>query len=162
LCVLRGKGRHLTSAVLAIAGWLNATATAAERFAYAAAGRGCTQEDAPALEIYLTSQPFSGADLPAPPLIRIEVAWDDWMRLREREISMSPLSGGSLDPQQPLARAELEQPSTSPVWLGGTIRLMAVEPDRRVAGSYALSTPDGRAWLDGFEARWLDRRPVCG
>jgi hypothetical protein len=159
---LGGKGRHLTSAVLAIAGGLNAAATDADRFPYAAAGRGCTQEDAPALEIYLTSQPFSGPDLPAPPLIRIEVAWDDWMRLREREIPMSPLSRRSRDPQQPLARAELEQPSTSPVWLGGTIRLMVVEPDRRVVGAYALSAPDARAWSDGFEAHWLDRRPVCG
>jgi hypothetical protein len=159
---LGGKGWHLTSAVLAIAGGLNATAMAHDRFPYAAAGRGCTQEDAPALEIYLTPQPFSGPDLPAPPLIRIEVKWDDWMRLGEREIPMSQLSRWTRDLQQPLARAELEQPNTSPVWLGGMIRLMVVEPDGRVAGSYALSAPDGRAWSDGFEAHWLDRRAVCG
>jgi hypothetical protein len=159
---LGGKRRYLASAVLAITGGVVATATAADFFPYAAAGPGCTQEDAPALEIYLTPQPFGGPQVPAPPLIRIEVAWGDWTGPSGPEIPVSPLSRRGRDPRQPLARAELEQPSTAPVWLGGTIRLMAVESGRRVAGTYALSAPDGRAWSDGFEAHWLDRQPICG
>jgi hypothetical protein len=60
-----------------------------QRFPYAFATRGCTQEDAPALEIYFTEAPFKGDGTPAPPYLRIEIA----SRPNETIASLAPRSG---------------------------------------------------------------------
>src|SRR4051812_15926247 len=45
-----------------------------QAFPHAFAKRGCTQEDAPALEIYLTKTALNGAGEPSPPYIRVEIS----------------------------------------------------------------------------------------
>src|SRR5690348_14649052 len=45
-----------------------------QSFPHAFARRGCTQEDAPALEIFLTKVPFSGIGDPPPSYIRVELS----------------------------------------------------------------------------------------
>jgi hypothetical protein len=49
----------------------------ATEYTYALAFRGCMQEDARALEVYLTQEPYSGEASPPMPYIRIEVEWSD-------------------------------------------------------------------------------------
>src|ERR1700759_4464218 len=69
-----------------------------QRFPYAFATRGCTQEDAPALEIYFTEAQFKGDGTPAPPYLRIEIA----SRVNE---TIAPLSAELM----PLRRAPARQ-----------------------------------------------------
>jgi hypothetical protein len=61
-----------------------------EEFRYAVAQRGCTQEDAPAMEIYLTEALFSGEGTPSGPYIRVEMAWASWQMVHQRASGPGP------------------------------------------------------------------------
>src|ERR1700704_6146843 len=71
-------GALLSTVVLATAAWGQAASSGGQKleqtFLHASAMRGCTQEDAPALEIYLTRSPFAGTGDPSPPYIHIEIS----------------------------------------------------------------------------------------
>ncbi len=159
---------RLMSLVLALAGLLPqcshaATMAEGEAFPYAIARRGCTQEDAPALEVYLSKEPFDGRGLPRVPYLRLEVAWADWPQITGRSLVLMPLSRSGLDPKQHVVRAELnEEEQKPPTWLAGSLVLRSVEADRRVSGSYDLRRPDGRIIRGMFEAGWQRSRPGCG
>jgi hypothetical protein len=138
------------------------TSAAVQEFPYAEARRGCTQEDARALEIYLTQRPDAGGAEPAPPYLRIEISWSDWSVLLDRDFALSPLSRPPGDRPGPVVRAELNLSRGAPVWLRGALRLSRVEVDREVAGSYAFTQPDGNALTGGFTAPWRAGGSGCG
>src|SRR6478672_2011762 len=92
---------------------LTATQAAAEddrklgqNFPFAYALRGCTQEDAPALEIYLTQVGFNGEGTPSPPYLRIEIASPPTETIGRLTLQLIPLRR---DPAKPgrIVRAEL-------------------------------------------------------
>jgi hypothetical protein len=150
-------------AVFALAmGLLLTGGTIPDKFVSAVAMRGCTQEDIPALELYLTSEAYSGAGLPATPYLRIEVAWDEWGKHEGRNLELIPLSRQGGHHRRPVVRAELDLAQAGPVWLAGRLHLEKVDIDRRVEGSYVFSAPDGRILTGSFRASWISRRVVCG
>src|SRR5262245_33375072 len=105
-----GKVVGMMSTVLAIVAALavadsSQTTRASDGYSYAVARRGCTQEDAPAMEIYLTRTQFDGQGLPPTPYVRIEVAWSDWVRLIDTQLPLIPLSRQGLDPKLQVVRA---------------------------------------------------------
>lgn len=127
-------------------------------FLNALAVRGSTQEDAPALELYLTQEAYDGHGEPSKPYLHIEVAWGDWDRLVGKDLELIPLSRHNGDAQKHVVRAELGRERSEPVWLTGTLRLKDVEVDRLVEGSYSFVDPDAHQWVGTFKARWMAGR----
>jgi hypothetical protein len=147
--------------ILACGLWLVAEAAPTD-FPHAVALRGCTQEDAPALEVYLTREPYGGHAVPGTPYLRVEIAWGDWQQLVGSDLVLVPLSRQGLAPQQPIARAELHLEQGASVWLRGTLRLTRVEVEQQVEGSYDFVGPDVHAWMGTFTALWVLGRHQCG
>ena len=132
-------------------------------FTHSVAMRGCTQEDAPALEIYLTCSPYTGTDLPDQPFIHIEVGGRDWQRLIGKDLELLPLSRTGISREKPLVRAELKlKQEQQSFWLNGALRLTKVEPDTQVIGSYDFAGPDQQKWKGDFRANWIKRPGGCG
>jgi hypothetical protein len=132
----------------------------AAEFTHAVAVRGCMQEDTPALEIYLTQEPYSGEALPTKPYLRIEIAWSEWANFIERDLKLVQFSRNRLKPQQPIVRAALIE-RQAPIWLQGIVRLKKVELNKQVEGSYEFTGPnDLRSGT--FKASWGRDRPPCG
>jgi hypothetical protein len=125
------------------------------------ATRGCTQEDAPALEIYLTQSPFAGAGEPAPPYIRIEVSSPVDETIRSVSLELIQMRR---DPAKPgrIARAELVEPGKDRVWLSGTLTLNEAAPGQQASGQYAFRTPAGLALNRSFKTDYSKRNVVCG
>ncbi len=76
-------------------------------FRHAVARRGCTQEDARALEVYLTRARYEGEGEPAPPYARMEIAWDAWARAGGEALEFVPLARRGADRRKPTVRATL-------------------------------------------------------
>jgi hypothetical protein len=134
-----------------------------KQFPHALAHRGCTQEDAPALEIYLIGKPQQSAALPPKPYLRIEVAGRNWQHLLRKDLKLVPLSRQGTDREKPLVRAELnlaQQRQT--VWLQGTLRLTKIEDEKEVTGSYDFTAPGERRWKGEFKAVWAKGGGGCG
>lgn len=133
-------------------------------FSHAVAVRGCTQEDAPALEIYLTQRPFDGQGMPPKPYLHIEVAGTDWQPLVGRPLKLIPLSREGVDPQTTIVRAELDRGERSAqIFLAGTLRIKSAQPDRPVEGHYDFGTHAGQRWAGTFRAAWQETRGSgCG
>ena len=127
-------------------------------FPNAVALAGETQEDAPAVEIYLTPAPWAGPAPPARPYLHIEIARGAWVGRLGTDLELVPLSRHGLDPSRPIVRAEIALPGAQPAWLTGRIRLTAVEPGVRAEGSYAFVGPGGRCWTGTFKASWMAPR----
>jgi hypothetical protein len=125
------------------------------------ATRGCTQEDAPALEIYLTQSPFAGAGEPAPPYIRIEISSHPDETIHSVSLTLIQMRR---DPAKPgrIARAELVEPGKDRVWLSGTIILNEAAPGQQVSGQYDFTTPTGLALNRSFKTDYSKRNAVCG
>jgi hypothetical protein len=132
-----------------------------QTFPYVFAMRGCTQEDAPALEIYLTQTPFAGTGEPAPPYIRIEISSPPGETIQSLSFELTPLRR---DPARPgrLARAELVQPGRDRGWLAGTVTLTEAAPGRPVSGRFDFATPAGLTVSRSFKADYPKRSVVCG
>lgn len=130
-------------------------------FAYSFAMRGCTQEDAPALEIYLTQTPFKGAGNPSPPYIRFEISSSPNEAIASVTLELIQLRR---DPTRPgrLVRAEFVERGHDPVWLSGTVALSEAVPGRHVSGRYNVTTPSGRRWNGSFIAAYSNSPTVCG
>ncbi len=131
-------------------------------FRHAVARRGCTQEDARALEVYLTRARYEGEGEPAPPYARMEIAWDAWARAGGEALELVPLARRDADRRKPIVRAALSAGPGATEWLRGTVRLDRVEVDRRVAGSYEFAGRNGRRWSGTFSARWIASHGGCG
>lgn len=132
------------------------------KYTYALASRGCMQEDARALEVYLTQEPYSGEAFTPMPYIRIEVEWSDWKNLIGKDLKLAQLSRHRPDPQTPTVRAELNLNRQERVWLRGTLRLKKVEVNRQVEGSYEFAGPNNLKWTGMFKAQWGKDRLPCG
>jgi len=128
---------------------------AGESFTDAVAFHGETQEDAPAVEIYLTCTPHAKVIEPVRPYLHIEVAGRNWDALIGKDIELVPLSRHGLDPSKPIVRAEVALEREKPTWLKGTLRLKKVEVGQRVEGSYDFMDAAHRRWVGSFEATWL-------
>jgi hypothetical protein len=132
-------------------------------YPYAVARRGCTQEDAPALEIYLTKERWDGRGEPASPFVRFEVAWTDWAQISDSSLALVPLSRQGIDRRQHVVRGELKlAEGKSSSWLTGRIVLKRVEMNRRAEGSYDLVGPDKGSLLGSFNAVWIESSGGCG
>ena len=123
--------------------------------------RGCTQEDAPAIEIYMPAEAVPAEGEPRPPYIRIEIAAAPSERLAPLSLTLSPLrrqnQGGGR-----IARAESVKSEGHSQWLSGRVNLIRFEPDVVVAGNYDLSTPAGESLHGSFSAKWKKRTALCG
>jgi hypothetical protein len=133
-----------------------------QKFPFAFATRGCTQEDAPALEIYFTGVQFKGEGTPAPPYLRIEIA----SRVNETIASFSAeLTQLRRDPakQGRLVRAELmEEAGQKSTWLFGRIELKEAVPGASVTGHFDFTSPAGAVFSRSFSAPYSNRPAVCG
>jgi hypothetical protein len=132
-----------------------------QRFPYAVAMRGCTQEDAPALEIYFTETPFEGDGTPAPPYLRIEIASRANEKIENLSAELSPLRR---DPakQGRLVRAELMEASQKSSWLSGKIDLKEAVPGASVSGHFDFTSPTGAVFSRSFSAPYSNRSVGCG
>ncbi|MGA2270371.1 MAG: hypothetical protein ABSH44_18005 [Bryobacteraceae bacterium] len=131
-------------------------------FPHALARRGCTQEDAPALELFLTREAFDGKNEPRKPYLHMEIAWGDFSKLVGKDLDLIPLNRNESDRSKPLVRAEVASEQGAPVWLSGQLRLSRVEVDKRVEGSYQFLAPDQTVWKGQFKARWVAAQQRCG
>jgi len=132
------------------------------RFPYALATRGCTQEDAPALEIILTEKRFTGRGEPTSPYLRLELAWDTPDKLANKRFNLMPLSPTRRELGAAIVRAEYHQARNRAVFLQGTLQLGRVAPGAGIDGSYRATLPDGSVLNDKFSAVWHDSSSVCG
>jgi hypothetical protein len=130
-------------------------------FPHAFARRGCTQEDAPALEIFLTRVPFSGIGDPPPSYVRVELSSSPTEKIESSSFTLIQMRR---DPAKPgrVVRAELVEASHKSIWLSGTITLNEAVPGERVSGRYALSTPAGQLLDSTFIAEYSKKPTVCG
>ena len=132
-----------------------------QRFPYAFATRGCTQEDAPALEIYFTEVQFKGDGTPAPPYLRIEIASRPSETITSLSAELTPLRR---DParQGRLVRAELMDAGLKSVWLSGRIDLKEAVPGAGVSGHFDFTSPAGAVFSRDFSAPYSNRSVACG
>jgi hypothetical protein len=132
-----------------------------QRFPYAFAMRGCTQEDGPALEIYLTQTEFKGDGTPAPPYLRIEIASRANETIASLSAELTPLRR---DPakQGRIVRAELMEAGQKPTWLSGKIELKEAVPGASVSGRLDFTSPTGAVFSRSFSAPYSNRSIVCG
>jgi hypothetical protein len=132
-----------------------------QAFTYSFAMRGCTQEDAPALEIYLTKSPFTGTGNPSTPYIRFEISSSANEAIAPVSLELIQLRR---DPTRRgrIVRAEFVERGHDPVWLSGTIGLSEAAPGRHVSGHYDVTTSRGRRWSGRFIADYSNRSTVCG
>jgi hypothetical protein len=112
------------------------------------------QNDARAMEVYLTQEPYSGRALPPRPYIRMETEWSDWENVVGKELKLAQLSQLNPDPHMPTVRAELNPERQERVWLLGTVRLKKVEVNKQVEGSYEFTGPNNLKWAGMFKAQW--------
>lgn len=128
-------------------------------FPYAFAMRGCTQEDAPALELYLVSTPPAG-ETPAPPFIRIEVSSRPSETFAAETFALVPLRR---DPAHSgrIVRGELRTDERTQQWLSGTLTFIPAASGQ-VAGFYDFSLPPNRRFAGEFKAPIVRTDAVCG
>lgn len=129
---------------------------------HALARRGCTQEDVPALELFLTHDAYDGKGEPPKPYLHMELAWGDFTKLVGRDLDLIPLSRQGVDRSKPLVRAEAAPAQGASVWLSGRLRLSRVVVDQRVEGSYRFIAPDQTVWVGKFTASWVAGPHTCG
>jgi hypothetical protein len=128
---------------------------------HAVARRGCTQEDLPALEIFLTRERWDGAaPEPRAPYLRLEVAWGAWSRVGDRPLALLPLRRRAEDTL--VVRGAWHVTPATPSWLTGTVRLRQVDVGRRVVGEYDVREPTGARRAGRFTARWVEAHSGCG
>lgn len=163
--------KRLTSALriisLALLAMTGAQAAAGDdgklgrNFPFAFAMRGCTQEDAPALEIYLTQVSFDGQGTPSAPYLRIEIGSLPTETIGPLSLQLMPLRR---DPAKPgrIVRAELMEAGHKSTWLSGTIALREATPGARVSGRYDFASPAGATFSQDFDAEYSKRPAVCG
>jgi len=146
----------LAACVLASAGEQPATL-----FTHAFASRGCTQEDAPALEIYLTQSPSSAPREPQRPYIRFEISAGSGDVIARGTYTLSRLRR---DPGSAgrIVRAELSEVGAQPIWLSGSLTLDRAAPAKQTAGRYDLTAPDGRQFRGDFSAEYSNAPATCG
>ena len=123
--------------------------------------RGCTQEDAPALEIYVTQVAYAGNGDPVAPFLRFEIASAPTETLTSVTVSLVPLNRDTRLPG-PIARAGLVESGHQPLWLSGTLSLTKAAPGKTAAGNYDVRTPDGRRLHGSFSAPYSAKPTVCG
>jgi hypothetical protein len=130
-------------------------------FPYAFAKGGCTQEDAPALEIYLTKARFTGTGDPSPPYIRVEISSFPGEIIAPVSLSLIQMRR---DPRRSgrIARAELVESIRNPLWLSGTITLHEAVPGRQVSGHYNFTAPAGGQLDSSFIAEYSNQTAACG
>jgi hypothetical protein len=130
-------------------------------FPHAYTMRGCTQEDAPALEIYVTQSPYTGAGDPSAPYIRFEISSPVRETLPSATFELGPLHR---DPAKPgrIVRGEFVDSKESSGWLSGKLKLEHFVPDKQLSGHYDVTLPDGRRLQRSFVAVYLSRTATCG
>jgi hypothetical protein len=132
-----------------------------QNFSYAFAMRGCTQEDAPALEIYLTQTPFTGVGDPSPPYIRVEISSTPDETIEPASLQLIQMRRDQTKKGR-VVRAELAASQRDHIWLSGTLTLSEAVPGGRVSGRYDFTTPTGRHLNSSFSAEYSKRPAVCG
>jgi hypothetical protein len=134
----------------------------ATEYTYALASRGCMENDARALVVHLTQEPYSGEAFPPIPYIHIEVEWSDWGHLIGKDLKLAQLSRRRPGPQTPTVCAALNLERQERVWLSGRLRLKKVEVNQQVEGYYEFAGPNNLKWTGMFKAQWDKDQPPCG
>ncbi len=152
--------RTLSIAFLAMMASAGCASAASDAFPFATATRGCTQEDAPALEIYLTHAAYDGAQEPSPPYLRIEIASTPAEPLRRAPMTLVPLRREAFS--APIVRAEYVGLKREHAWLAGTVTLTDGAQGGPLAGRYDFAAPNGKRFKSTIHAAWNARPAVCG
>lgn len=124
------------------------------------AGRGCTQEDAPAAEIYFFAKKDDTGE-PVAPYVRVEISGLARERIPPATFRLMPLRRNPNERRR-IVRAELVQKPGSSLWLDGSIAIRADNPQTGITGRIDLISPKGEAWSRAFSARYANRQAVCG
>jgi hypothetical protein len=158
------RNRNIASVLLGAAGVVAGAgcASAQGSFSYSAAMRGCTQEDAPALEVYLAPAPAPPSALDTTRHIRLEIGWGNWRDLVAKDVELLPLARSDANRSKPLVRAFFRDSTGRTEWLRGTLRLAAVEEGSTVRGTYDFIGAGQRALRGTFQAPWIQRSVICG
>jgi hypothetical protein len=130
-------------------------------FSNAFAMRGCTQEDVPAMEIYLTQSPYTGVGRPSLPYIRIEISSSPEERIASVTLHLIQLRRDPTNRSR-IARAELVEFGHASTWLSGTVELSDATPGEKVVGRYNVMAPDGGRYKSDFVTEYSRRAAVCG
>jgi hypothetical protein len=130
-------------------------------FQHAVARRGCTQEDAPALELILTRTLYDGVGDPAPSYIRVEISSPPGERIGASRFELIQLRRDPSNAKR-IVRAELVEASRPAVWMSGTVSLTEAVPGERVSGRYTLTAPGGQRFDSTFTAAYSAKAVTCG
>jgi hypothetical protein len=128
---------------------------------YVAAKRGCTQEDAPALEIYFTRAQYNGVGDAEPPYLRFEISSSPRETLTAGSYVLSGLRREEGKTGR-IVRGELVRTEHDMVWLTGTIELEEAVPGKQVRGRYDVRAPGGPRLINSFRAEYSSNIALCG
>ena len=128
---------------------------------YVLAKRGCTQEDAPALEIYFSRAKFNGTGDPEPPYLRFEISSSSREPVTPGTFVLSALRR---EPEKAgrIVRGEFVEAGHEGVWVKGTIVLDEVAPGSEVKGRYDVTAPGGLHLRNSFRTEYLSGAAMCG
>jgi hypothetical protein len=129
-------------------------------FQFAVARRGCTQEDAPAIEIFLSKSKYLGSNDPPAPYIRIEVSSTSVETISDVTVHLVSLSRESGSVGR-IARAELVDDEGRHQWLSGLLRIASLEPNEHVAGRYDFESRLGPI-RGSFRGSIVRHQAICG
>jgi len=139
----------------------NEREAAGEGFQFAVARRGCTQEDAPAIEIFLSRSKYVGSkDPPPPPYIRIELSSTSVESISDVTVQLVPLSRETGSTGR-IARAELVDDEGRHQWLSGVLQIASLKPNEQVAGRYDFAS-ELRPIKGSFRASIFRHQALCG
>lgn len=124
------------------------------------AARGCTQEDAPAVEIYFFVRQTASGE-PVEPFVRVEISGRARDIIPPAKYRLMPLRR-NIEERRRIVRAELVEKRGSSVWLDGTIAIRADNPETGIAGRVDMISPTKQAWSRTFSARYVRRQALCG
>ena len=130
-------------------------------FSYVLAKRGCTQEDAPALEIYFNQNPYTGVGDATPPYIHFEISSSPSETIKSLSFELGPMRR-DLKKQGRIIRAEFVESIHSSVWLTGVIVLDEAVPGGHISGHYNVATPKGQHFKNIFRTEYTVHTAVCG
>ena len=150
--------RRMSEAPLVLLALAACTSVSSADFSRAIAANGCTQEDIPGMEIFLSETGTTNQQPDGKPYIRIEVA-----RARAGipiDVKLSALYPDAAQPT--LARATLHEGKGDWKWLSGSLKLSQAIPAGPVMGSYSFCAPDQRCFSGSFSASWRPGMARCG
>jgi hypothetical protein len=136
---------------------------AAADLSVATARRGCTEEDLPAVLIFLSSEHPRSDSFPPKPFIKIEIATTNLFSLKGQELALIPLNRNEGPQGKRVVRAQWQSTeSAKPIWLYGNMHIEDVDAAQRIRATYKFRGPSDEQLEGRFDAQWQSVASVCG